>query len=262
MLQKQFMRLFLIHFWGNLPALVQKFISQLHTQFYNLSISKHLIPLYCKVHYKDPKYLQQFAPGGKAQEFRNFQDFFTRKFKKIQLHHTPYVWPCEGFLCEYGQVSNLPLSNVKGDKRAIDTIFNSPHIPTDYFYSNVFLHNKNYHRIHSPLLGKITRIKRIPGNLYLLRPWFYKNNPSFPAIKNERVVVDIQDMHGATWYLSIVGGPAVGSIKMHPAIEVGTHVAKGTEIATFLLGSTCCIAAPVALSCNSTGDCVQMGHAW
>ena len=130
----------------------------------------------------------------------------------------------------------------------------------DYYFSNVFLHNNNYHRIHSPVNGSITRVEHIPGDLVILRPWIYKNDPSLPALRNERINVDIKSEKGEHWFLSIVGGPAVGTMVMAQGITVGSAINIGQEVATFLLGSTCCIASPIPISQASLGEQVKVGQ--
>ena len=132
-------------------------------------------------------------------------------------------------------------------------------IPDNYYFSNVFLHNRDYHRIHSPINGIISRIEHIPGDLVMLRPWIYANDPSHPALRNERVNVDITDKNGKIWYLSIVGGPAVGTIELNEKTQLNSKITAGEELATFLLGSTCCMASPIALN-KDVGKNVQIGE--
>ncbi|MEM7550580.1 MAG: phosphatidylserine decarboxylase [Bacteroidota bacterium] len=251
-----------LNVWGSLPAWLQKGISWFYTRIYEKPFSKHFIRPYCKIHYPDPNYLDQFKPPKNKSDFQNFQDFFIREFKKPPEINSEAVWGCEGILCEYGKVDETPLVKVKGEERHLKTIFGrlGDEIPSDYFFSNVFLHNRNYHRIHTPVTGIIKRIERIAGDLVLLRPWVYKKDPSLPALRNERVNVDVEDDKGRRWFLSIVGGPAVGTIVMGNGIEIGSEVSIGQEIGTFLLGSTLCIAAPVELSKHTVGDQVFMGE--
>lgn len=150
--------------------------------------------------------------------------------------------------------------NVKKQRRHLRTIFGQGGalIPDHYYFSNVFLHNKDYHRIHSPVTGRITRIEHIPGELVLLRPWIYKEDPSHPALRNERYNVDITDDAGKTWFISIVGGPAVGTIILEKTVKLDFLINTGEELATFLLGSTCCMASPVRINKN-IGEMVEPG---
>lgn len=256
-------RLFFI-FWNRIPPILKKFLMRVYTQFYDTTWSRFIIPYYCKRHYKDPAYLNKFIPSSGAESYQSFQDFFARRFKTSPEIASPTIWPCEGILCEQGQVANLPEVNIKGEKRALRTIFgaNGSSIPDNYYFSNIFLHNMHYHRIHAPVSGTITRIEHIPGDLQILRPWFYQQDPSYPALTNERVNVDLLTTEGKHWHLSIVGGPAVGSIVMAPGIEIGAEVPVGGEIATFLLGSTCCIASPVSPDQSKLGKLVEVGIAF
>lgn len=250
-----------IYMWGKLPGRAQRKVSSIYADVYNKPWSRHLIKPYCKAHYKDPQYIDKFIPASGADSYKSFQDFFTRLWKIPPVIESKSVWACEGLLCEYGKLDELSLVKVKGQTRHLRTIFGDAgkEIPNDYFFYNVFLHNNNYHRIHAPVNGTISRIEHIPGDLVLLRPWAYKN-PSLPALRNERINVDIMDEQGRTWYLSIVGGPGVGAIVLGSETTIGSSVGIGAEIATFLLGSTCCIASPQELNTNKVGDQVYMGN--
>jgi len=220
-----------------------------------------LIEPYCRINYRDSQYLDNFRPASGKSHYQNFQDFFSRSFAKPPNILSEAVWGCEGLLCEYGKVAEMLLVKVKGQKKHLRTIFGDGgnDIPDDYYFSNVFLHNNNYHRIHAPVSGIITRIEHIPGDLVVLRPWIYKKDPSLPALRNERYNVDIITDSGSKWFLSIVGGPAVGTVLLKSGMQLGSNVAIGQEIATFLLGSTCCIAAPKPLKKATVGNQVYVG---
>jgi phosphatidylserine decarboxylase len=233
---------------GNLPSAVQRGISKIYASVFNMRLSKHIIKPYCRVTYSKTDYLNNFSPPNGKDKYDNFQDFFTREFKTPLKAQSKFVWPCEGYLCHAGNVKDITQTNVKGDVKTPETIFGVEKgvIPINYYFTNIFLHNKNYHRIHAPIDGDITRIQKVDGDLVILRPWIYKNNPSIPAFRNERINIDILDRSGKTWFLSIIGGPAVGTIKLPSALTVGSQIKATEELALFLLGSTCCIAAPIA----------------
>ncbi len=258
----RFYRFLSVYVWGSLPGIVQRKVSAIYTTIYNKRFSKLLIKPYVRLNYNDPNYLEKFRPASGGSYYQNFQDFFIRVFKDPLNIRSSSIWACEGLLCEYGQVAAQPLVSVKGEKRNLKTIFGEggSTIPDDYYFSNVFLHNTNYHRIHAPVSGEITRIEHIPGDLVLLRPWIYQNDPSLPALRNERVNVDIKAPDGQTWFLSIVGGPAVGTIVMAEHAGLGSIIEIGQELATFLLGSTCCIASPKPVDQAKVGDQVEVGH--
>ena len=235
-----------VTFWGSLPGNWQRRLSAFYSGVYDKPFTKYIIGPYIRYYYKDPNYLEKFCPPDGKMNFESFQDFFIRRFKKLPENNISQVWPCEGLLCDEGKVSEIDTIKVKNDIRTVETIFGIDQggIPATYNFTNVFLHNKNYHRIHAPTNGIVTRIQHIPGDLIILRPWIYKQNPSLPAFRNERYNIDITDTEGRIWYLSIVGGPAVGTIKLPAVICVGKEVKKLDELALFYLGSTCCMAAP------------------
>lgn len=199
-------------------------------------------------------------PASGGPSYLNFQDFFSRQLIEPLSIEKEAIWPAEGLLCEYGKVKNTQLVTVKGQKRHLRKIFGEGgrNIPDEYYFSNIFLHNNNYHRIHAPISGRISRIERISGDLVLLRPWLYSNDPSLPALRNERINIDIVDESGYTWFLSIVGGPAVGTIELPNEIRVGSEIKTGKEVAIFLLGSTCCMASPIACFNTSVGQMVSV----
>ncbi len=232
--------------WGNLPSQLQKKVSSVYASIYNRPFTKYIIKPYCKLNQLDEPYLSQFVSEKGHEGYNSFQDFFTRVYKSKPPIISPHIWPCEGLLCDYGQVSQLPTINIKGDTRTIKTIFGETgdDIPDNYYFSNVFLHNNNYHRIHSPTEAKVRLIEHIPGDLVLLRPWVYKSDPSLPAMRNERINLTLIDKHDRSWYISIVGGPAVGTIQLCENINPGAHIHIGDELGKFLLGSTCCMASP------------------
>lgn len=260
----KFYRFLSVGLWGALPSSWQRGLSKMYTQLYTQPFSRHIIPAYLNWHYSDKNYLSKFKPPDGKTAYLNFQDFFTREFKSLPINDSAWVWPCEGLLCDVGKIGALKTTQVKSDRRNIHTVFGieAHDIPEDYVFSNVFLHNKNYHRIHSPIDGTITRIQHIPGDLVVLRPWIYKQNPSLPAFRNERYNIDITDGDGKIWHLSIVGGPAVGTIALGKHIGLGAQVEKLQEISVFYLGSTCCMAAPQAPRFHKKNAFVEVGASY
>jgi len=250
-----------VYVWGNLPSQLQRMMSSLYARLYEKPYSRHIIKPYIQFHYSNSDYLEKFMPPEGKSEYGSFQDFFIRRFAENPSNGSPFVWPCEGLLCDSSSVDSLAAVQVKCDRRNVAAIFgvDPAEIPGNYHFSNVFLHNKNYHRIHAPVAGKIVRIQHIPGDLVVLRPWIYKQDPSLPAFRNERYNIDIEDSQERVWHLSIIGGPAVGTIKLPENISLGRHVNKLEEVALFYLGSTCCMAAPEKPSLHKKNSFVEVG---
>ena len=253
-----------VHLWGNIPSPLQRKISKVYTSIYEKSYSKRWIRPYVNYYYSKENYLDAFLPPEGKTEFENFQDFFTRRFKNLPSNASDWVWPAEGLLCDHGLSETKQGSCVKGEYRTLDTIFglSKDSLPENYHFTNVFLHNKNYHRIHAPVSGTITRIQHIPGDLVILRPWIYKDDPSLPAFRNERYNIDITDATGKVWYLSVIGGPAVGTIELSNVVCEGAIVDKLDELALFYLGSTCCMAAPLPPRFHEVNTFVEVGASY
>ena len=250
-----------LNLWGRLSASVQRVISATISRLYETSFSRLMIAPYCLWQFGSWFHYCQFVPGGGKSRYETFQDFFTRDFASPPIVSDKGIWPCEGFLCEKGKVSEIPHVKVKGEVRNLRTVFggSGPEIPNDYHFTNIFLHNKNYHHIHSPVSGVVKSVEHIPGELLLLRPWAYRKTPSLPALTNERVNVSLQDDQNQKWYLSIVGGPMVATINRGPGLKEGHRVAVGEKIASFRLGSTLCMVSPVPPAIPA-GIWVSVGH--
>ena len=208
-------------------------------------------------------YLTEFGPASGTVRYLNFQDFFTRKIVTPRNLAGPYVWPCDGLVCEAGRLADIEVVSVKGELRTVEAIFGKEFsLSKDAFFVNIFLHNSDYHRVHAPVSGQITKITHIPGELRFLRPWIYEQ-PSLPALTNERVNVEItstnQDGSPQKWALSIVGGPGVSTIELAQGIRLGASVLVGQELSLFKLGSTCCMVSPIPVS-DVSGVKVRMGN--
>lgn len=249
--------------WGRFSGSFHLAVSRFYSAIYKTRISRLFIRPYCWWQYGNAKYYQQFKPGGGLAKYRTFQDFFTREFKEAVKVEGAYAWPCEGLLCDKTPLCGAVPVKVKGERRHIRTIFGEAanEIPDDYFFYNVFLHNNNYHHIHAPVSGRVKRIERIPGDLLLLRPWAYKDYPSLPALRNERVNIDLEDEQGRLWYISIIGGPAVATIYLVDKNRLGGTFQVGEKIGGFHMGSTCCMACPVETDVP-LGDNVLVGQSF
>ena len=135
-------RFFSIKLWGSLPGWFQRELSSLYASIYNKPFTKHLIKPYCWANYPNPNYLDKFRPASGSNSYNSFQDFFIRVFKEPLKIQSEAVWPCEGNLCDYGRVDEMPQVSIKSQTRNLRSIFGKAgnSIPGDHFFSNVFLH--------------------------------------------------------------------------------------------------------------------------
>ena len=221
-----------------------------------------MIVPYCMLFSLDADYLNDFEPENGEAVYTSYDDFFKRKFRNGPEIQAPISWPCEGYICDWGSFNEKQNSLVKGQLFDLNKIFlSTPEQTENYFFTNIFLHNHNYHHVHAPVSGKIIKITKIPGDLIFLRPWFYqRSDVSYPALRNERVIFELLAEDNKVWYLAMVGGFGVGSIEMKKDLALGSTVQVGEEIAKFNLGSTVCLASPVKISVQKYLQTIVVGQ--
>ena len=239
--------LFAFVIWERISENAQKQFSYCFSRVFALKISRFLVFPYCIICGFDTDYLEKFEPESKSNRYASYSDFFGRRLKEIPKSDSAYVWPCEGYVCDWGSFASKRNSVIKGQRMDLNDIFATQSNETkNSFFTNIFLHNHNYHRVHSPVNGEVRQILRIEGELLFLRPWLYRRiDVSYPALKNERVIVKIEDEQKRNWYVAMVGGFGVGTIETSAGLQVGSHLKKGQELGFFKLGSTVCMASPV-----------------
>jgi phosphatidylserine decarboxylase len=247
--------------WNSISDRKQRSLSRIYSRLYNLSISRYLIAPYCRIHGLGEAYLAHYSAPDGSGSYDTFQSFFSRKLATSPKAVRETCWPCDGTLCESKPLDEVHDAYVKGIRIHARHIFepNSRAIPSNYAFVNVFLHNKDYHRIHAPVSGVITSITRVPGKLTVLRPWINGSEPSAPAFVNERLSIVITDRRDRRWFLAAVGGPAVGTIQMARGLAAGMSITVAEELASFSLGSTCCLAAPTFPCPLPLGSDVKVG---
>ncbi|HAL38946.1 MAG TPA: phosphatidylserine decarboxylase, partial [Polaromonas sp.] len=125
----------------------------------------------------------------------------------------------------------------------------------DGSFATLYLSPKDYHRIHMPCEGRLTRMICVPGELFSVNPATARGVPGLFA-RNERVVCVFESARGP-FVLILVGATIVGSMATvwhgvvnpprgkavrewrYPAESTPAIVLKqGDEMGRFLLGST------------------------
>jgi len=122
-----------------------------------------------------------------------------------------------------------------------------------FYYINLYLSPKDYHRYHAPCDLKILYIRYIGGELLPVNKLsLLKNHNVFT--RNERVIIKALDFREEVFYFIAVGALNVGKMVIHcePRIQTNAkpnntqtytyntpiELKKGEEIGTFMLGST------------------------
>ncbi|AGX86277.1 archaetidylserine decarboxylase [Candidatus Symbiobacter mobilis] len=193
-----------------------------------------------------------------------FNDFFTRALRPEArpLAPTGLLCPVDGTVSQCGRIEGRTILQAKGhlyDSKAL--LAGDRALATQFengFFATLYLSPRDYHRIHMPCDGRLTRMIHVPGRLYSVNPATAECIPSLFA-HNERVVCVFEGERG-TFAMVLVGATIVGSIAtvwhgvVNP-IRPGTvrqwHYPKptvtlrrGEEMGRFLLGSTVIVLFP------------------
>jgi phosphatidylserine decarboxylase len=191
-------------------------------------------------------------------EFPTFGDFFARELRPGQrvVNESPdvLVSPCDGTVHNFGTITGGRLEQVKGREYTVAELLGDEAAAAGYeggTYCTIYLSPSNYHRVHSPVDGRIAGCRRIAGALYSVQPFFTRHLWNLFAA-NERIPIHLQTEHGPVCVV-MVGATIVGRCVVNFA-DVDTNrpggseapvtfdpplaVSRGDELGAFKIGST------------------------
>jgi phosphatidylserine decarboxylase len=190
--------------------------------------------------------------------YKTFNEFFTRALRPDArpLADAAYICPVDGRISQYGEIEDDQIFQAKGHKFSTTALVGGDAQLAAQFqhgsFANLYLSPRDYHRIHMPIDGKLTRMIYVPGELFSVNPTTARGIPGLFA-RNERVVCVFDTAHGK-FVMTLVGATIVGSMATvwHglvnpprlPQVTEWTYddqnivLKKGDELGRFLLGST------------------------
>ena len=191
--------------------------------------------------------------------YTSFNDFFTRPLREDArpLAVADFVCPVDGAISQFGDIDDHHIFQAKGHKFTTAELVGgdeqlAAHFQHGYF-ANLYLSPKDYHRIHMPCDGRLTRMIYVPGKLFSVNPTTARGVPGLFA-RNERVVCVFESEEHGPFVMTLVGATIVGSMATvwHGVVNPprmprifewkyeDRHVVlkKGEEMGRFLLGST------------------------
>jgi len=196
--------------------------------------------------------------------YATFNDFFTRALKPgaRPLADADWICPVDGAISQFGAIERDQILQAKGHRYSTTALVGGDAELAARFqdgaFATLYLSPKDYHRIHMPCDGRLTRMIHVPGALFSVNPTTARGVPGLFA-RNERVVCVFESRHGA-FVLALVGATIVGSMAtvwqgvVNPPrsgqlrewhYQVGEVVLKrGEEMGRFLLGSTVVLLLP------------------
>lgn len=194
--------------------------------------------------------------------YDSFNDFFTRELKDdarvIDSTDHGIVSPADGVISQLGQLRHHKLLQAKGRDYDIGQLL-ADNDDGSYFadgsFATVYLAPSNYHRVHMPFAGTLTKTRYVPGTLFSVNNTTAANVPDLFA-RNERLVCMFDTEFGKAAVVMvgamIVAGietAATGKITRTDDIQEANHnmsFAKGDELGRFYLGSTAIVVLPKA----------------
>jgi phosphatidylserine decarboxylase len=217
--------------------------------------------------------------------YATFNDFFTRALKPgaRPLATSDLVSPVDGAISQFGAIEGDQIFQAKGHRYSTtallagDAALAAPF--TGGHFATLYLSPKDYHRIHMPCAGRLTRMIHVAGELFSVNPTTARGVPGLFA-RNERVVCAFDDQRGP-WLLVLVGATIVGSMATvwHGVVspprpgkmrewrydDREVRLERGDEMGRFLLGSTVVLLfppGPLAFNPSWTpGGTIRMGEA-
>ncbi|MEL0621165.1 archaetidylserine decarboxylase [Psychrobacter proteolyticus] len=213
--------------------------------------------------------------------YESFNDFFTRELKEdartIDATANGIVSPADGIISQLGQIEDHKLLQAKGRHYDVGQLLADSE-DGSYFadgsFATIYLAPSNYHRVHMPFTGTLTKTRYVPGTLFSVNNTTAANVPDLFA-RNERLVCMFDTKYGKAAVVMvgamIVAGietVATGKITRTDYIQEADHdmqFAAGEELGRFYLGSTAIVVLPKAakadwLDSMQANGVVQMGQ--
>jgi phosphatidylserine decarboxylase len=201
------------------------------------------------------------AANPDLSSYASFNDFFTRALKTgaRPLTTADLICPVDGAISQFGPIEGQQIFQAKGHSYSCTALVGGDAALAAQFdnghFATLYLSPRDYHRIHMPCAGRLTRMIYVPGDLFSVNPTTARGVPGLFA-RNERVVCVFEGAESAQgpFVLVLVGATIVGSVattwhgivnnpragKLFDLSYEKEHIefGQGEEMGRFLLGST------------------------
>ncbi len=198
------------------------------------------------------------AADPRIEAYPSFNEFFTRALRpgaRTQAD-APFTCPVDGAISQFGPIEAGQVFQAKGHRYSSVALLGGDEALARQFdgghFATIYLSPRDYHRIHMPCEGSLTRMIHVPGDLYSVNPLTARHVPGLFA-RNERVVCLFDTPHGplalvlvgativgsmATVWHGVVNPPRPGHLRQWRYEPGSITLRQGQEMGRFLLGST------------------------
>jgi phosphatidylserine decarboxylase len=147
--------------------------------------------------------------------YPSFNEFFTRPLREDArpLAHADFICPVDGAISQFGAIERDRIFQAKGHDYSTTALVggDAPLAAVrGWQFATLYLSPKDYHRIHMPCAGRLTRMIHVPGALFSVNPVTARGVPGLFA-RNERVVCVFEGEQGP-FVMVLVGATIVGSM--------------------------------------------------
>ena len=204
-------------------------------------LTQALIKMFCFFYRIDPSQAEKSLP-----EYKCLGEFFSRRLKPElrPLGEAP-IHPVDGKIFAKGVIAKEGfLLQAKSLLYSAES-FLKQSLPEEFyggFYVNYYLAPHNYHRVHSPVAGKLKTIKTISGSVWPVNSYFMENLSDL-LIRNKRLLFFLEEKATKkTVIVAMVGALNVASL----GVEVfeAQDIKLGEELGVFHMGSTVIVLYP------------------
>jgi phosphatidylserine decarboxylase len=194
-----------------------------------------------------------------ATAHKTFNDFFTRELRPdarpVNQDKNTISCPVDGSISQIGKIESREIFQAKGRTYSLDTLLAGDNCAVNFRdgqFATLYLSPRDYHRIHMPLDGKLTRMIYVPGRLFSVNAHTTRVVQNLFA-RNERVISIFETEIGPI-ALVMVGAMNVGSMETVWAGEITPAknrnltvtnykdnqilLKRGEEMGRFNMGST------------------------
>lgn len=198
------------------------------------------------------------AANPDVASYVTFNEFFTRALKPgaRPLAQADLICPVDGAISQFGPMQRDQIYQAKGHQYSSTALVGGDATLAARFddghFATLYLSPRDYHRIHMPCDGRLTRMIYVPGDLFSVNPTTARGVPGLFA-RNERVVCVFESARGpfvlvlvgativgsmATVWQGVINPPRPGELREWRYEDQSIILRQGEEMGRFLLGST------------------------
>lgn len=223
--------------------------------------------------------------GNPLRSYRTFDDFFIRRLRpgirEWPADEAAIASPVDGAIGQLGTIREGVALQAKGRPYPVAALLDDESESSRFdggAFLTLYLSPRDYHRIHSPVAGRVSKVRHVPGNLLPVNePAIHHVASLFP--RNERVVCYVDGAAGRVAVVAVgafnVGRIEVvfdprwrsnrrGAVARDVSYAPPLHIDRGDELMIFHLGSTVVLlfeAAHARLAdALRTGDRIRLGQ--